>query len=407
MGLKVKLMDIMKRLTPFDKKLGIILNGEDNAYPERMERFINNSVTTKTAANIMAAYLVGLGFDEETNKIIVHKDNNTTLLKFLRKVGKTTSKQRGVFVHVNYNLNYTFDSFDMLPYSHCRLGKKDDTNYNGKIGVNSNFSSVTKNSEIEFIDVFNPDEEVIKAQAGIENGDSEAEKAIKMKAYKGQILYYSFDDEYDYALSTIDAVYNDCDSEAQASIYKNKSLRKGFFGKTLVLTNPLIGNLEDYNSPEDYAIAKSERDEFKETIDSFIGAENAGGVLHVEKEKDDSEALEDVFKVINIDSNIDDKMFEYTETSVFKNILMAFNNIPNGLVRSDNTLFANSGESLAEMQRIYQNNTMIERIELQQLVNLLMKNFKEPKENLEIIPLIDVDELKKEENGTDVSNNKN
>lgn len=100
-------------------------------------------------------------------------------------------------------------------------------------------------------------------------------------------------------------------------------------------------------------------------------------------------------------------MFEYTETSVFKNILMAFNNIPNGLVRSDNTLFANSGESLAEMQRIYQNNTMIERIELQQLVNLLMKNFKEPKENLEIIPLIDVDELKKEENGTDVSNNKN
>lgn len=387
MSVKVLLIDIYNRLTQFDKKVGIIKNGEDNAYAERTERYINNSVTAKTSANIMAAYLAGRGFGDDNNKIIVNSKKQTTLLKFTRKLSKSVSRQRGAYIHVNYNMNYTFDSFDLLPYTHCRAGKKDDDRYNGKIGVSDKFTNEKlKDNEITFIDVYNPREDVIKAQVEVSKGKTDKEK---WDNYKGQILFINFDEDYIYPLSTIDAVSNDCDSEAQASIFKNRSLRKGFFGKTLVLTDPLVGGLNDYDTPELYAIAKSEREDFKDTINDFIGAENVGGALHVEKEFNDQQKLEDVFKVVNIDSNIDDKIFEYTESSTFKNILMAFNNLPMGLIRSDNTLFAQSGESIQVMREVYQDNTSAERMEIEQIVQELMAKFKEPKE-VNIVPLIDV-----------------
>ena len=74
MGLKVQLLDIWSRLTTFDKRAGIIRNGVDNAYAERIERYINNSVTAKTSSNIMASFIGGKGFGEKDNKIVVGKE---------------------------------------------------------------------------------------------------------------------------------------------------------------------------------------------------------------------------------------------------------------------------------------------------------------------------------------------
>ena len=382
MGLKVNLLDIVKRLTPFDKKVGIIRNGDDNSYPERIERYINNSVTAKSAANIMATYLAGNGFGEVADDVIVNKKLKTTLQRFTQKVAKSIAKQRGVFIHINYNANFQFSSFDVIPYNHCRLGKKDDNKYAGKIGVHSNWSEGRiKTDEVSFVDVFNPNKEVISEQ--VKNKDG-------WEKYKGQILYVNLDDEYDYALSTIDAVTYDCDSESQSAIFKNKSLRKGFFGKTMVITKPLAGNLEDYGTDDEgralYNQAQSERTAFKETIDGFIGAENTGGALHIEMENE-SDDINAAIKFENITSDINDKIFEYTENSTFKNILMAFNNIPTGLVRSDNSLFSASSDALQVMKETYQENTSMERKAVEQLIQLLMKGFTIPTE-VQMIPLI-------------------
>jgi len=202
-------------------------------------------------------------------------------------------------------------------------------------------------------------------------------------------LYVNLEDEYVYALSQIDAVMNDCDSEAQASVYKNRSLRKGFFGKQLVVTRPLAGSLEDYPTPEEYNLAQSERESFKETIKDFIGAENTGDALHVELEFDDSEKLDDVILFKDISSNVDDKIFEYTESSVFKNILMSFNSIPPALVRPENSVFSASGESIYAMQIVYQDNTIEERKELEQLIIYLMSIFYKPLTGLSLMPLIE------------------
>jgi hypothetical protein len=327
----------------------------------------------------------GGGFGNDKDKLIVNAKEKITLQKFTSQIARSISKQRGVFIAVTYNLNYKIDSYKVLPYNNCRLGKKDDDKYNGKIGVSDKWEEKRlKEDDITFVDVFNPDEAIVKSQVSALRGSTEAEK---LKNYKGQILYFNLDDEYIYALSQIDAVLKDCDSEAQASVYKNRSLRKGFFGKTIVITKPLAGSLTDYPDIADYNEALSERDNFKETIDSFIGADDNGGVIHVELEHD-SENFEQEIMFKNIDSNIDDKIFEYTESSTFNNILMAFNSIPSGLIRPVNSLFGQSADAIEQMKLVYQDNTSTERREIQQLIQYLMSIFVNPVEGLEIEPLI-------------------
>lgn len=385
-SLKASIVDVYKKLTKFDKSVGVIYNGIDNLYPERVDRFINNSVTAKTCSKIMTSYLVGKGWGEINDKIIVNKEEFISLQRFTYKLCNSATKQRGAFVHVNYDLNFKPCSYDVLPYSDCRLGKKDDDRYNGKIGLSQDWDKKgVKEKDIDFFDVFNPKEIVVKNQIENTKGDTLIQK---LNNYKGQIWYVNFDDEYTYALSQIDAVMNDCDSEAQASVFKNRSLRKGFFGKTLVITKPLSGGLEDYNDEKEWYEAQSERTNFKETIKDFIGAENVGDALHIEMEYDEAEKLDDVILFKDISSSVDDKLFAYTESSVFNNILMAFNSIPPALVRPENSVFSASGESIKNMQIVYQDNTVNERNQIQQTVQYLMSIFCEPVKGLQMELLI-------------------
>ena len=383
--MKFNLLDLFKRSTKFDKAKGIILNGADNLYAEKIERVTNNSVTAKTSCGIMASFIIGKGFGEDLDKTIINSNKRLSLRKFGNVISKNVSKHGGVWVHVMYNANHTIDRYNVLPYTHCRLGKKDSENYNGKVVVYDNWDGSNgrlNRKDFTVIDVFNPREKIIQSQIKTSGG---------LNKYKGQVLYYNLDEEFDYALGTIDTVINDADSERQASIFKNRGLRRGFFGKTLMVTKPLVGEMKDYNTPKDYHDAVNERDDFKDTAESFLGAENNGGILHVELEHQE-EKLEDAILVKSIPSDIDDKMFAYTESSVFKNILMAFNNIPTGLVRSESALFSNSGESLQVMKETYQDNTEYERNSVEELIQGLMKHYKDDLGEINIIPLIEENE---------------
>lgn len=85
------------------------------------------------------------------------------------------------------------------------------------------------------------------------------------------------------------------------------------------------------------------------------------------------EKLEDAILIKQIESKIDDKLFDYTETSVRENILVAFNNLPSGLVKTnESSLFGNSGEAIREMKRTYWENTTKERNLLTSVINQLL-----------------------------------
>jgi len=367
--MKIDILEIIKNVVKWDDKLEIYTNGIDNMYPERVDRLKNNSITAKMASEMMIQYIIGGGLGNADNYKISDKQK---LIDFATDVADDITNHRGVFIHFDYNLDFEPVNPKVLPFERCRIGKKDSNDYNGKIYYKINWLD-KKETPIVF-DVYNNEKVIVSNQV---------EKAGKIQKYKGQVLFINLDRNYVYPLSRIDAVLNDCDSEAQSSVYRNQLLRKGFFGKQIVVTPPLVTNdePEDILNPQGQLVRnpkwmrkEDEGKQVKETIEKFIGAENAGGALLMQL-PDFEGKIDDVFKVIKIDSTLDDKMFEYTENVTSKNILMAFNNLPVGLVKNpDSAMFGNSGESLKAMQEMYYKNCDKDRKIVETIINDIVQN---------------------------------
>ena len=366
------LLSIYKKLVAWDKKLEIYTNGADNAYPERMERFRNNSITATMASNTMIQFLLGKGFGEADNL----KIGNVKLIDLADDIARDIVDNRGVFIHVNYDANFDISDFNVIPFEQCRVGEKDSKEYNGKILIYKDWSSKVDKNKVQILNVFNPKKEVVQYQI---------EKVKGIENYKGQVFYYNMDNKYYYPLARIDAVSFECDNEYQASLYKNELLRRGFFGKTLVVTRPLIdaGFIEQTLLSGDAAqIAvlrnqESEREAFKQGLKKFIGVGEIGGVMHLEVDFA-GEKLDDAILFKNIESNIDPDLFKFTEDAAVSKILMAFNNLPVSLVKSESSLFGQGGDSLRVAKETYWENTWKERNLLETILNDLLKNMGNP-----------------------------
>ena len=361
------LLNIYKKIINWDKKLAIYKNGEDNNYPERMERLKNNSVTAKMASAIMVQYLIGKGFGEADN-LKIGKDK---LIHIATDIATDLVDNKGYYVHVNFNANLGISDFKKLPFNQCRIGEKDSNDYNGKILVHKDWSGDVKAKDVKVLNVFNPDKEVlkyqIKAAGGIEN-------------FKGQILYFNIDRNYYYPLNRIDTVSHDCNSEYNASVYKDNILENGFIQSTFFITRPLIDNnfiIEARQSKDSVLLEnlrnqESERENFKENGKQMLGAKGIGGFMHVEVDFAGDD-LSQAFKIETIKSNVDPALFKFVEESAMDKILMVYNNLPNVLIKADNSMFGSSGEALRVAKETYWENTWIERNILETVINDLYK----------------------------------
>lgn len=381
--IQATLLDLNQRKVSFDGNKNYFKNGVDDEYAEKQILLINNSVTAKTASSIMCQNIIGDGYGSSMDDLLVNKIKKINLYKLASMAIKSKVNQRGVFFHVKYNANFEKDSIEVIPFENCRIGKKDDKDYHGKILVSKSF----KDSKIqpEVLDVYNSNPKVIEKQVRASSGNLDGDLTQKdWSKYKGQVLFINDDMQYIYPLSRIDAVQNDCDSESQASLYKNRSLRSGSFGKTIFITPPLVDDdIEEYIldvneerriNPK-YREALSEKEAFKKTVETFFGAENTGDAVLLETDFD-GEDLEKSFIIKNYESNINDKMFEFTEKSTRRNILFAFNNLPVILVEPSESVFSSSGESIIQAQKMYWRNNKQERFEIENVLTELLTNFK-------------------------------
>ncbi len=379
-------IELFRQTFRFDKSLKIYKNGDDNNYPELIEETIEDSVTASRCAGTVADFITGKGFGDDLNNKLVHKEKHTTLFQFLQEIAESLARHKGVFIHVNYDANYDIKDMDVLPFIDCRIGKKDDNDYNGKILLCKDWQNSKKARKAKAINVFNPDKDIVKYQV---------EKTGGIKKYNGQILYFK-KGKYTYPLSPLHPAIKDAQSEAQAAIFKHVSLTQGFFGKTLVVTKPLVDDILKDSDPDEFRAQETERDKFKKTIEKFIGTKNSGGVLHVEMEFE-SDKIEDEFLIKNIESNINDKLFAHTEDSVAANICATMK-VPQILVRQkDGNMFSASGEVIRQAKIFVQEQTEKDRINTEQIINKLMMRFQDAAKELSIIPLIDTNEPNNEE----------
>lgn len=365
----------------FNTKIGIIQNGEDNAYPTRMEYFVNNSTTAKACANTYMRFLIGKGFkDEELNKIVIgydsSKNKNIIAFDLLKGIAREISRHSGYWVKVGYNGNLNIDSLFLAPSRYCRFGKEDDKKFKGKILLYDNWdkelnSDVKKfdKSKIAKFNTFDNKEKNIKYQITGKTEPTELEITSDIQSWSGQIYHQFLDDEFTYPLSPIDQSQHDADTEFQISLFKNGELRRGFFAKYMIA-------YEKFES-------KSEEAEFIANMKSFEGASEGGSVMMMEVEgltTDDQRKPVMPMAIEKIDQNINDKLFKEYETSISNNIRKAFNNLPPILIDyQEGKLSGTSGESIVQAANYYNEQTEFERKTIEVTFRELMNNWQDEK----------------------------
>lgn len=372
--MKLSLIDVPERnRVQFDKRNDIWNNGIDNAYPTLVERIINASVTAKACAGVLAKFIYGDGFAFENElrekakspatrfnrESLYSNPGRQTPNKLLKIAARQAAYHKGVFFHVNYNALFQKTSVAILPYKHCRLGKEGSSGYKEKIVVYDNWDRCKKNridpADFDVIDAYNPDPAVILKQVQRSGG---------WEKYKGQVLFLNLDDTDNYPLPYADAALLDCDSEAQSGVFKNRGLRKGFFGKYMLYTKP-------FENEQDKAA-------FQAKIKNAMGAENNETILHFEAELQNDE-LEKEILLKEIKTNIDDRIFSHTETTVANNIRKAFGNIPPVLIDwVEGKMGGTSGASFKEAQAYFVKQTEEERNEIEEAFEELFYNFHRP-----------------------------
>jgi len=345
-----------------NKAEGIINYDIDNAYPSRIERLINASVTAKAAAGMYRRFLSGSGFKDDTlNKIVVGKENykEITTLDLLHKICRSFSYFNGVYIRTQFTGKYVSGA-KTEPFRYCRLGNMDSEDYSGKIVVYNNWdryrNQKSEKSKHISVDVWNPDniEYQIKAAGGY-------------NLWKGQMYFAFLEDEYIYPLSPIDPVIWDADTESQISIFKNGELRRGFFLKYIM-------HHSNFNTQDD-------ADDFVEKMKGFMGGDHNNSMMILEGTFDHEGKIinGENIKVEKIEQNINDKLFESYESSTQNSIRKAYNAIPQVLIEyEDSKLGSTSGESLVQASEFYNQQTVEARMKVEQIFSEIFDYWIDP-----------------------------
>lgn len=359
---------VEQRITYRENKTEGVLNYDaDNAYAQRIMVLIESSGQATRCARLLKKFIIGGGFtDQDFYKAVVNREGLTND-KLLRKIGDDKSYFNGFALHINWNANFKIDSIHHVPFEHCRLGIPDDMDYVGKIAVFNDWarwrSSRIEKKFIQWVDVWNPDPQVIKEQVALAKG---------WDKYKGQIFYFSTEGNGEYPKSPFDPVIEDVDSDALAKIFKNRNLRNNFLGT----------HLGKYKGRFD---SDEERDAFTAKLNSFQGVENASNIMVIELDGQD-----DSFDLVPITTANLEKIYQYTEESARDNIRRVLR-IPSVLVGDDIAGKLGVSNEIQDAVNYFNAATVDDRLEVEESFTEIFKHWKDPSSNpsndYTIIPL--------------------
>jgi hypothetical protein len=333
---------------------GVQKFGRDNAYPNTMEYLISTSVTAKNCVEKSSKAISGIGI-KDGFKVINKKGH--TINDIIRSSSREYTKHNNAYLWVGYNLLGEVSSIEVIPVKNVRVGLRDDSGYNGKFVIYDNFDMHDGSVDPEgfqIVDRFNPNQEVVQSQIKAAGG---------IQKYKGQVVHIQKYMNEVYSLPDGDCVITDMIAEINASEFKQKGSTDGFLNVKIMAVQP-------FNSSE-------ERNAFKKDLESTKGSKGTNSVILLES-ADASAKLEEQILLQDLTSSHNDKLFEYTESSVEKAICKAFN-VPIALVNpAENGLFGNSGEMYSTINDIMWQERSEERMKFEEVLTVLLNNFKNP-----------------------------
>ena len=385
-----RIIELPKRIFKYEKRPQVVYNGESNDYAERVQLLNENSITASQCRTLYRKFIFGQGLvnQELADREVGGKENpGYTIERLVEEICDEFSEQHGFAVHVQYDIEGKPSAYNVWPFVSVRLGLHDSKDKPVMIAKSDDWIDENlKKDKIRWYYPFNPHPEIVKDQILREGG---------INKYQGQVFFFN-PYRTKYPLAPIHAVMNDADSEFRSSVYKNKSLRKGFFGKNILVTQPLVDTVLSQTNPKDldestlHRLREQEkaRTSVVDALKGFVGVENHEGFMHLEIEH----TQDDISKAIShvsIPTDIDDKLFAHTEESCSNNIRKAYGNVPRVLVENtDAAVFSDSGSQLMAAKTFYQEQTEGVRIQLQRGIYALLKPLGIEKSQVELLPLI-------------------
>ncbi|MHC0442311.1 hypothetical protein [Flavobacterium sp. 3-210] len=346
-----------ERLEIFNKRLGVIFDGEDNLKSLVVENLIDNSPTAYQCAWLYESFIGGGGFEVDMSNINLSEDEfdpqNPNDLLF--DISEVVSRHQGVFINVGYNANYEKDSFKIIPYTLCKVGKKDSNDFSGKILVSpKGWGKSLKKEEIDIFDVYNPRPDVIQAQVDAAGG---------WENYKGQIKFFKISKKYTYPKSLIETAYTFADTEGQLGLYYNGTAKRSFENSTIIRHRKFE--------------SKQDENTFEKNIKALSGFENSSSKMLVEDDWDDEQNKTGNIRFDTIKNEVRSEKYAHFENSSANYIRKAFKNIPPQLVDYVAGKLGNtSGEDLIKAQSIYNSLISKDQEKLEMLFKELFRNYK-------------------------------
>lgn len=321
------------------------LTEKDNQLPSIVQHLANESVTAKSCISWVLNAIIGAGFEAGTTRI--HPDG-TTLNQLQRSLARELATQSNAFLHIGYNANLDPCKMRVITSKKVRIGKSDDIEYSGKFCVANWESKRISPDDIELIDRFNPKKAVVASQI---------EHAGDISKYKGQILHISKDSSYKYAPSDLYPVLEDAELEKLSKVFRRNGAKYGYLNSKAVI----VGKMTE-----------GEETEFKKSLESMQGADNASNTLVFQASQAGVE-LEKQMVVKDLSTNLNDKVLNYSDEASENAICKSFR-VPVSLVSSRSEgIFGNSGELFREMKRQIYEGREYERMLIEEAVNDILK----------------------------------
>ena len=296
----------------YSSRFNVETYGEDNLYPQNLQRIVQASGTATLCLNRYAKFVEGFGFGGDLATLIIN-DDGVTADDLLHDVSGDLCEFGGFAVHVNYNVLGEITSLHHVPFEYCRMEAEDDAGYVAHIKVTSAWTGkkrkkgqlVTLTEEdIKSFHVFNPDPVVVASQiaavGGIEN-------------YDGQILWVSMDGKQTYPTPIYDAAVTDISTDEGLGNVKYRSVRSNFLVACMLLTKKGVPYTNE-NGRSVYNEMISSDD-----LKRFQGDENTSKIMLVELEDDEEKP-----EIVEFPTRNFAKEYETTDASVVERIYAQF-----------------------------------------------------------------------------------
>ena len=362
---------------PSISNLGILGYGQNNLYPQDLLKIVSASETAMSCRNRRISFIEGNGFlDLKFAEAELNEDGETAD-DLLKQLAEDMANFAGVAVHINYNILGEPVSYAHIPFENCRLTEPDEYGHIHKIAVHPDWTGRLKRAgrfvqvnkeNIDYIDIFNPDPKVVRAQI---------KEAGGINKYKGQILWFG-KGKQTYPIPAHDVAVAYMSTEEGLGNIVNRNVRNGLnpagvfvIKKGSVPPNDTTEGFENagmnMNCESGGYCGGNEVNALNDAITSLRGDENTNSIGTIEITNDD-----EMPQFIKLQGNNYDKDFTVTTQTTTEKIYAIFDQDIFYRIRNGNIGF--SSEMMREAYEYYSSVTGGDRRVIERVFDKLFKD---------------------------------